>query len=195
MDLLVVGGGGSSFSNNGGGAGGYLAVNIPVTTGTAYTVTVGAGGGTPGSVTGVSSSLANSATGVVVYTALGGQGGQPTAGGNSGATQSPANVLSYGFTGNPLGGGAGSREPGHGAQGGSGTAWYDGQVYAAGGSTSGSAGSPNTGNGGNGAGSAGASGLVKIRYPGTQQIGSGGTTSTAGGYFFHTFTTSGTYTG
>lgn len=193
IDLLLVGGGGSAFNGFGGGGGGYLAVNIPVTTGTAYTVTIGAGAGTPGSVTGVSSSFTNSATGVVVYTSNGGQGGQPTVGGNSGSTLSPSQTLGYGYLGSPSGGGAGSREPGHGTAGGSGTAWYDGVVYAAGGATSGPAGTTNTGNGGGGLSNAGGSGLVKLRYPGSNQIGSGGTTSTSGGYFYHTFTSSGGY--
>jgi hypothetical protein len=51
-----------------------------------------------------------------------------------------------------------------------------------------------TGNGGN-ATFSGSPGIVKIAYPGTQQIGSGGTTSTSGGYFYHSFTSPGTYIG
>jgi hypothetical protein len=35
---------------------------------------------------------------------------------------------------------------------------------------------------------------VIIRYAGTVQRGTGGTVTTSGGYTYHTFTTSGTYT-
>jgi hypothetical protein len=68
------------------------------------------------------------------------------------------------------------------------------------GSTSGSAtaGSANTGGGGgscNGSGTpaAGGSGIVIIRYTGSQR-GTGGTVTSAGGYTYHTFTSSGIYT-
>jgi hypothetical protein len=40
---------------------------------------------------------------------------------------------------------------------------------------------------------AGGSGVVILRYAGGQ-IGSGGTVTSAGGYTYHTFTSSGTYT-
>jgi hypothetical protein len=73
----------------------------------------------------------------------------------------------------------------------------------AGGSTgAGTAGSPNTGGGGGaasypgssyGAGANGGSGVVIIRYLSPAQRGSGGTVSTSGGYYYHTFTSSGTY--
>ena len=64
------------------------------------------------------------------------------------------------------------------------------------------AGTANTGGGGGGGadvndpggGGAGGSGLVIIRYSGTQR-GSGGTVVNSGGYTYHTFTSSGTYTG
>jgi hypothetical protein len=175
VDLLLVGGGAPGA---GGAAGGYLAVNIPLTRGLAYTVGVGGAGS--------ATTFTNSSTSVVVYTAA---GGAPS---GSGATYSPAQTLGFGYSNSPLGGGAGSREPGHATQGGSGTAWFDGSVYAAGGSTTGSAGAANTGNGGSGS-NPGGSGVVKIRYPGTTQLGSGGTTATSGGYFYHTFTSAGGY--
>jgi hypothetical protein len=44
------------------------------------------------------------------------------------------------------------------------------------------------GDGGNGG-----SGIVILRYAGSQ-IGTGGTVTSSGGYTYHTFTTSGTYT-
>jgi hypothetical protein len=70
------------------------------------------------------------------------------------------------------------------------------------------AGTANTGGGGGGgtgieapasgltgrnAGKAGGSGIVIIRYAGAQR-GTGGTVVTTGGYTYHTFTSSGTYT-
>lgn len=58
----------------------------------------------------------------------------------------------------------------------------------------------NTGGGGGGLGSntafssgSGGSGVVIIRYPGAQR-GTGGTVTSAGGYTYHTFTSSGTFT-
>ena len=68
--------------------------------------------------------------------------------------------------------------------GGSGT-WNDGGGGGAGGIGSGFSGSGNPGNGG--------SGVVIIRYLGSQR-GYGGTVTSSGGYTYHTFTTSGTYT-
>jgi len=66
---------------------------------------------------------------------------------------------------------------------------------------SGSPGSANTGGGGGGAannsashfGGNGGSGVVIVRYLGSQK-GTGGTVTSAGGYTYHTFTTSGTFT-
>jgi hypothetical protein len=59
------------------------------------------------------------------------------------------------------------------------------------GSTSGTA-NRGGGGGGGGAGSGG-SGVVIIRYSGSQR-GTGGTVTSAGGFTYHTFTTSGTFT-
>jgi hypothetical protein len=59
------------------------------------------------------------------------------------------------------------------------------------------AGTGNTGGGGGGgnafAGGNGGSGIVIIRYLGSQ-VGSGGTVTSSGGYTYHTFTSSGTFT-
>jgi hypothetical protein len=49
------------------------------------------------------------------------------------------------------------------------------------------------GNGGSSFGGNGGSGVVIIRYLGSQK-GSGGTVTSAGGYTYHTFTSSGSYT-
>jgi hypothetical protein len=43
------------------------------------------------------------------------------------------------------------------------------------------------------AGGAGGSGIVIVRYAGAQK-GSGGTVTSSGGYTYHTFTSSSTYT-
>ncbi|CAB5151386.1 hypothetical protein UFOVP148_39 [uncultured Caudovirales phage] len=63
------------------------------------------------------------------------------------------------------------------------------------------AGTANTGGGGGGGsgfsgpgGKAGGSGIVIVRYPGSQR-GTGGTVVTTGGYTYHTFLSSGTFTG
>jgi hypothetical protein len=64
------------------------------------------------------------------------------------------------------------------------------------------AGTANTGGGGGGfhdaygtavVGANGGSGIVIIRYAGAQR-GTGGTVVSSGGYTYHTFTSSGTYT-
>lgn len=121
------------------------------------------------------------------------------------------------------GGGGGSGGAGSGINGGAGTAWYDGVtraggggggVYpeyagpgqgAAGGGNGGfrggsapTAGGANTGSGGGGSShgggsTAGGSGIVIIRYAGSQR-GTGGTVTSSGGYTYHKFTSSGTYT-
>jgi hypothetical protein len=57
----------------------------------------------------------------------------------------------------------------------------------------------NSGNGGNGVYNGGASqgsggsGIVIVRYAGAQR-GTGGTVTSSGGYTYHTFTSSGTFT-
>jgi hypothetical protein len=43
-------------------------------------------------------------------------------------------------------------------------------------------------------GGPGGSGIVIISYTSTTQIGSGGTVTTSGGNYIHTFTTGGTFT-
>jgi hypothetical protein len=131
IEVLVVAGGGAGGSGQdggGGGAGGLIYNSyFPVTPGTAYTVTVGAGGtiGLPGG------NGSNSVFGSL--TAIGGGGGASY---NSG-------VNSAGVAGGSGGGGA------RGGSGGTGTT---GQGFAGG---IGTGGSPYTGGGGGGAGGAG----------------------------------------
>jgi hypothetical protein len=136
--------------------------------------------------------------------------GQPSSG-NQGNAGGPATTSGVGSQTGGGGGGAG----GIGAtsitgsttafvSGGVGLTWYDGVTYAAGGrgaadgSTGYLPGAANTGNGGDGMGSgststAGGSGIVIVRYAGAQR-GTGGTVTSSGGYTYHKFTTSGTYT-
>ena len=117
-----------------------------------------------------------------------------------------------------------SQGTGQGGTGGNGLAWLNGTTYAGGGAgnsdkpsgstisggtggggsaistQNGTAGTANTGGGGGGGasgghtGGAGGSGVVIVRYKSASQIGSGGTVSSSGGFYYHTFTTSGTYT-
>jgi hypothetical protein len=144
--------------------------------------------------------------------AIDGAGGAGTAGqGNNGASGNRGNSLQGG-------GGGGASQTGQAQAGGNGTAWLNGTYYAGGGGgsrngstaagglggggtggnggTGGTVGTNGTGGGGgaqNGGGKIGGDGVVIIRYAGSQQA-SGGTVTSAGGYTYHTFTTSGTFT-
>ena len=124
--------------------------------------------------------------------AVGGNG-TTTTGGNGGAG---LNWLSLGTT-YAGGGGAGTYAGGTAGTGGAGGGGAGG---AGGTSQAGVDGTANTGGGGGGGsgnpavkGGNGGSGVVIIRYAGSQR-GTGGTVTSAGGYTYHTFTSSGTYT-
>jgi hypothetical protein len=184
---------GSVFTSLGGGGGGGAGANG---------VSGGSGGG--GGSTGNS----------VTYSGGAGTSGQGNAGGTG-------RHVSGQFEGGGGGGGAGAvgnnSATSTGGVGGAGLDWQSlgtfrggggggsGNVNAAGGTGGGGAGTnttpnngtANTGGGGGGgqnvsAGSGG-SGVVIIRYLGAQR-GTGGTVTSAGGYTYHTFTSSGTYT-
>lgn len=143
VDYLIVAGGGggaAGYGGGGGGGGGVLAATTTVSPGTAYSITVGAGGaGYPGYNTGgwIQNHGANGAPSVglsATATGGGGGGGGGTVAGYSGGS----------------GGGGGDSSPG-----GSGTV---GQGYAGGAGVPGSAG-PNYGaGGGGGAGGVGSGG-------------------------------------
>jgi hypothetical protein len=113
------------------------------------------------------------------------------------------------------GGGAGSPaiggDPASGADPGSPIIWFDSVSYSKGGKawSSDSCAFQVPANSGNGGGAAtnpgniyipgsiqcnGASGIVKLRYPGSTPLATGGTITTTGGYTYHTFTSSGTLT-
>ena len=244
--LVVAGGGGGGWNGGGGGAaGGLLASSTSLTSGTSYTVTVGAGGA--GATTlAVGSSGSNSSISGVSITSTGGGGGGSTSingasGGSGGgggqgtsATTGGAGTSGQGFAGgngttlNNSGGGGGASAVGangSGTTGGNGGAGSSSLIsgaslnYAGGGgggsngtqgsggvggggagfnAAVGGAGSANTGGGGGGSfsttGGAGGSGIVVIAYASASQRGTGGTVTTSGGFYIHTFTSSGTYT-
>jgi hypothetical protein len=108
-----------------------------------------------------------------------------------------ATATSTGVSGYYAGGGGGGVNTG--------TSHHNGSGGAGGGAGAVDSGTPsnataNTGGGGaggiwqSGNGSSGGSGIVIIRYLGSQR-GSGGTVTSSGGYTYHTFTSSGTFTG
>jgi hypothetical protein len=156
VNYLVVAGGGGSYIA-GGGAGGYRTGTLSVTSGTSYTVTVGAGGGQQNNG---SDSVFSS------ITSLGG-GGAPAGGaGNSGGSGGGG---SYGSAA----GGAGTG--GQGNNGGSGSSNAGGGGGGAGGAGSNAPSAQNGGNGGNGTTVSSALG------GGTYAGGGGGGATTAGG--------------
>ena len=171
----IGGGGGGGYGNGSqsGSAGGSGGGGRPEGTGGAGTSGQGNAGGT--------SSLGGGSGG-------GGAGavGSSNSGNNGGNGGVGINWQSLGtfYAG---GGGGGSFSSGSGGSGGSG-----------GGGNANSAGTTNTGGGGGGgnsysAGSSGGSGIVIVRYSGSQR-GTGGTVTSAGGFTYHTFTASSSYT-
>ena len=204
-------GGNSSFnsttSNGGGGGGGN---------GTTTGRDGGSGGGSPHTQTyaiygdGISGQGHNGGWGDSSFEIGGGGGGKGEAGSTDGdghggdgsnAWSAWATATSTGDNGYYGGGGGGGRKRystinGPGGDGGGGDGGKTQAVAQAG--------TANTGGGGGGGasyyspvsgqyGGAGGTGLVIIRYAGVQR-GSGGTVVTTGGYTYHTFTSSGTYT-
>jgi hypothetical protein len=130
----------------------------------------------------------------------GGGGGAGATGGNGGTNGGTGGAgLNWQSLGNFYAGGGGG---GVNLNGGSvsGGAGGNGGGGAGGRNTSGTAGSTNTGGGGGAgggdtanSGANGGSGIVIIRYAGSQR-GTGGTVTSSGGYTYHTFTSSGSYT-
>jgi hypothetical protein len=174
--------------NGGSGGGGALNVN----SGGSGTVGQGNGGGygqnAPGGETG-------------------GGGGGAGAAGSNGVAQSQAGnggvgldystwatATSTGDSGYYAGGGGASINGNHGQGIGGTGGGGNGKTST----TTNEAGAANTGGGG-GAGNSpyignGGSGIIIIRYSGSQK-GTGGTVTSSGGYTYHTFTSTGTYTG
>jgi hypothetical protein len=200
FSLTAIGGGaggsyidGSTVNGRNGGSGGGSGAATASTSGGSGTAGQGNAGGA-----GTSSGTGST----------GGGGGAGAAGGNaadnvSGNGGVGINWKSLGtfYAGGGGGGastaGSNSATPGSGGNGGGAA----GRVSVGGGAV-GNAGSANTGGGGGGiggdasisnSGGAGGSGVVIIRYTGAQK-GTGGTVTSSGGYTYHTFTSSGTYT-
>jgi hypothetical protein len=190
----VGGGGGGIFSNSGGNAG----------------VAGGSGGGNGGADNG--GSLAGGGAGTAgqgnaggqgvalsTYQGRGGGGGAGAVGGSaSGQTGGTGGVglqwLNGTYYAGGGGGGSGNSTQALGGTGGGGQGGLGGGNAVSGGTA-------NTGGGGGAGGSisltngaAGGSGIVIIRYQSSVQKGTGGTVTTSGGYYYHTFTSSGTYT-
>lgn len=200
--MSAVGGGGGGYYEDGNGISG------------------GSGGGGGGSNTGTTSGgLGTSGQG---YSGGTGTGASPIWGGGGGGGGSGANgsngsasVGGNGGAGTTWSDGitrAGGGGGGVGQSGGStsgltrGNGGSGGGGYGAVSTVTGIAGTTNTGSGGGGAGGNGngatsfggnpgngGSGIVIIRYAGSQR-GTGGTVTSSGGYTYHTFTSSGTFT-
>jgi hypothetical protein len=187
----VTSGTGSNGSGGGSGGGGATGSGTPGTGGSGGAGTSGqgfAGGSAPNHNSNDTNIQGGGGGGA------GGVGGNGTSGGPAGNGGVGLNWQSLGTF--YAGGGGGSSyntaTPGSGGNGGGG----NGGNFNSG--TTGQPGTANRGGGGGGAGVAttggsGGSGVVIVRYLGAQR-GSGGTVTSAGGYTYHTFTSSGTFT-
>jgi hypothetical protein len=174
VNYLVVAGGGSGVGNygGGGGAGGLLASSATLTSGTAYTITVGAGGAAAS--TGTGNNGTNSIiAGIATATGGGGSslGGAGSAGGSGGGGGSGSGAGTFS---------GGAATSGQGFAGGSGQT--DAVTYrsAGGGGGASAVGGNGNGSGNAGAGGAGASSSISgsaVTYAGG---GGGGGTGTGG---------------
>lgn len=190
VEYLVVAGGGGGGQNygGGGGAGGLLASSVTLSSGTTYTITVGAGGvGTPAGATAFATSGSNSSISTIA-TATGGGGGSTGAtgylNGLSGGSGGGGNINGLGGSGTSgqgfAGGNGGSGV--NGGAGGGGAGAVGGNVVSGGVGVSGGSGLTNsisgsavTYGGGGGGGSNGTTGAG-----GAGGGGTGGGTGVAG---------------
>ena len=214
---IVVGAGGAAGKSTSPGHSGSQSY-VDYVTDTYYTA--GGGGGQQGPNSGGAASSTPSGQGNAggigpgqfvigpyAYTSAGGGGGKGASGGhgtaNKGGNGGNGEAWLDGTTRAGGGGGGHGQYPGGGSggDGGSGGGGNGGNYNNYNGSfVNPNAGGTNTGGGGGGTGDqpnngtrrAGGSGIVIIRYEGGQ-IGTGGTITSAGGYTYHTFTSSGTY--
>jgi hypothetical protein len=183
--LVSTGGGGLGTKNGGSGAGG----TYNATAGGTGTAGQGNNGGTGGT------SSSGSYPSSYIYYYAGGGGGAGAVGAN-GAINNPGagGIGSVWLNGTRYAGGGGAY------------ARTDYYVYSCvityeygaagglgGGGASNASGTANTGGGGGGRSGSGGSGVVIIRYAGTP-VATGGTITQSGGYTYHTFTSSGTFT-
>ena len=166
---LVVGGGagGGQTFGGGGGAGGLLTTSVNLSSGTAYTITVGAGGAGSVSTSTTGTSGSNSVISSIA-TAIGGGGGgtyinalSGVSGGSGGGAAATGTSAGSGTSGQGSAGGIGGASSGGGG---------------GGASAVGNAGSASTGGNG-GAGSSSSISGAAVNYSG----GGGGGATTAGG--------------
>jgi len=155
--VIVAGGGGGNRGNGGaGGAGGYRTGTQSLTGGTAYTITVGAGGTgganpSPVPTQGGNSSIAGSGLSTITATGGGFGGGEPTGSGES--ARDGGNGGSGGGSGTGSDGGAGntpSTSPSQGYAGGDGVSGRNGGGGGGGASEVGADASSSSHDGGNG---------------------------------------------
>lgn len=220
----IINGGQFTMVGGGGGAGGYVEGSIfaPVGSytvtvgngGTKGSLLVGSTNGGNSSIVGNSlsvTSIGGGAGGTGQYEGFttdtsgknGGSGGGGAANNNIASSGFGLGISGQGNNGGGgfyfgAGGGGGAGGLGGGAlgsyssgSGGPGKTWGNGTTYSRGGGGYGVA-NPNTGNGGDSA-SDGGSGIVIFRYLGNVNA-TGGNITSASGYTYHTFTTSGTIT-
>jgi hypothetical protein len=179
-DNGAVGGSGTAGQGNAGGTG---------VAGTPATQRIGGGGGGAGTAGSTAASGGHGGEGYLwldgyYYSGGGGAGGHDSSTGGNGGLG---------------GGGGGSVSSGTGGTGG-GSARNNGSNGAAGGNLRGGNGGAGTGGGGGGCSwqtptiaAQGGSGTVIVRYSGNAR-GTGGTISSSGGFTYHVFTSSGTFT-
>ena len=179
---------------SGGGGGGTGNDNVGVASGGSGTSGQGNSGGSSG--TSPSSCIRDGGGGGGSTGAGGAASGQSAGGGGIGTVWSNGGSYAGGGGGgntNYTAYSCGADQPGGAGNSGGGNG---------GSAANGSSATTNTGSGGGGGGFSpsnaysggnGASGIVIVRYSGTQR-GTGGTVSSSGGYTYHTFTSSGTYT-
>lgn len=213
----------SGTLGGGGGAGGLRSGSIDVNINDTFSATVGSGGsgGSSGvnASNGQNSSLIGST--LSITSIGGGKGGQISDedGGNGGSgggtAYAPSSAVpgtgtaGQGYDGSTgynitnfhtggCGGGAGSAPPNQYTAG-AGASWLDGVTYATGGKGSYAGGGNNSAGSGGDAGLSGATGgsgingIIKLRYLGLPKA-TGGTITQSGGYTYHTFNTTGTFT-
>lgn len=194
-------GGNSQFAGGttsvGGGAGGKYA-------GAGLSGGSGGGGGGDGGLTaggsGTSGQGNSGGTGSDAYRRAGGGGGAGASGtsGNSTPNGGIGSQWLNGtyYAGGGGGGGINGGGAGAGGTGGGGAGTYGDPAPSPAGSGTANTGGGGGGKGGGGSGSGGAggSGVVIVRYLSAVQKGSGGTVTSSGGYYYHTFTSSGTFT-
>lgn len=205
--LVVAGGGGGGYDyGGGGGAGGLLSASATFSSGTAYTITVGAGGAGAISASTTGTNGSNSVISGLAITAVGGGGGGSfslaltgASGGSGGGGAATSSVASSGTTGQgnaggyvTTGSGAGGGGGGASAAGANATGVSIGGNGGAGSSNSisgvavtyagGGGGGSNVTGGSGGAGGGGAGSGITNGVAGTANLGGGAGGGAGGGF-------------